>query len=115
MKISRIIIITLLVLFAFNLGSAQVVLKIYPKKGAVVTKIHRPKVIVHKKVNYYYADGVWYNRNRGKYLVVGAPNGVAIKRLPRGYKLVKINGKKHYKYRGVVYKKHRRNYVVVTV
>ncbi len=115
MKISRIILITLVAIFTFNISSAQVTLKVYPKRGAVVTKIHKSNVFVHKKVNYYYADGIWYNRTRGKYLVVGAPKGVAIKRLPRGHKVVKINGRKYYKYRGVVYKKHRRNYVVVAV
>ena len=115
MKTSRIILIMLIAFLTFNMGYAQVALKIYPKRGAVVTKIHKPKVIIHKKVNYYYADGVWYNRKSGKYLVVGAPNGVVIKRLPKGFKVIKINGRKYYKYRGVVYKKHRRNYVVVTV
>jgi hypothetical protein len=115
MKISRIILITLVAIFTINMSSAQVTLKVYPTKGVVVAKIHNSKVIVHKKVNYYYADGVWYNGTRGKYLVVGAPKGVTIKRLPRGYKVVRVNGRKYYKYRGVLYKKHRRNYVVVTV
>lgn len=115
MKNLKILFITLIAIFAFNVSSAQVTLKIYPKRGALVTKINKPNVIVHKKVNYYHADGVWYNRVRGKYVVVSAPVGVTIKRLPRGYKVFKIKGRKYYKYRGVVYKKHRRNYVVVTV
>ncbi len=115
MKILRIFLITLIAFFTFKMGSAQIALKFYPKKGAVVTKSHKPNVIVYKKANYYCSDGVWYNRTRGKYLVVGAPNGLSIRSLPPGYKVVKINGRKYYKYRGVVYKKHRRNYVVVTV
>ena len=115
MKNLKVLLTILAVAFTFNISSAQVTLKIYPKRGAVVTKINKPRVVVHKKVNYYHADGVWYNRVRGKYVVVGAPVGVTVKRLPRGYKVVKIRGRKYYKYRGVVYKKHRRNYVVVTV
>jgi len=90
MKNLKILLVTLITVFAFNISSAQVRVKIYPKRGAVVTKIHKPKVVVHKKVNYYHTDGVWYNRMR-------------------------IKGRKYYKYRGVVYKKQRRNYVVVTV
>jgi len=115
MKNLKFLLLVLVAVFTFNLSSAQVTLKIYPKRGAVVTKIHKPKVIIHKKVNYYHSDGVWYHRTRGKYVVVNAPIGVKVKRLPRGYKVVKIRGRKYYKYRGVVYKKHRRNYVVVTV
>jgi len=115
MKNLKHLLLTLVAVLTFNIASAQVTLKVYPKRGAVVTKIHKPKVVVHKKVNYYYADGVWYHKARGKYVVVNAPMGMTVKRLPRGYKVVKIKGRKYYKYRGVVYKKHRRNYVVVTV
>jgi len=115
MKNLKLYLIVLLAFFAFNSISAQVVVKIYPKRGAVVTKIYKPKTIIHKNTNLYWSDGVWYKRNRGKYTVIKAPNGVAIKSLPRGYRVVRINGRKYYKYRGVVYKKHRRNYVVVTV
>ncbi|MBT8304597.1 MAG: hypothetical protein KJP09_09020 [Bacteroidia bacterium] len=105
----------LLVFLAFNISTAQITTKIYPKRGVVVTKIHKPKIIVHKNKNLYWADGIWYKRNQGKYIVVNAPAGIAIKRLPRGHKVVRINGRKYYKYRGIVYKKQRRNYVVVTV
>lgn len=115
MKNPRVLLIVLIALFSFTTTNAQVTLKIYPKRGAVVTKIHKPKVVVHKQVNYYYADGVWYNRNRGKYVVAKAPVGITVKRLPRGYRTVRIKGRKYYKYRGVVYKKQRRKFVVVTV
>lgn len=115
MKNLKIQLIVLLAFFPMNISSAQVAIKVYPKRGAVVTKIHKPKVVVHKNVNFYWSDGVWYNRSRGKYVVVHAPIGVKVKKLPRGHKVIKIKGRKYYKYRGVVYKKHRRNYVVVTV
>ncbi len=115
MKHLKIFLITTIAFLTFNISSAQVTLKIYPKKGVVVTKLSKPKIVVHKKVNYYCADGVWYNKVKGRYVVVGVPLGVSLKRLPRGYKVVKIQGKTYYKYRGVIYKKYRRNYVVVTV
>ena len=115
MKPLKIILLATIFLFAFQISSAQVVVKIYPKKGTVITKIHKPKVVVHKKVNYYYADGVWYNRARGQYVVIGAPQGVKIRRLPRGYKVLKHYGRTYYKYRGVVYKKQRRHFIVVNM
>jgi len=115
MKNLKVLLVILLTVFAFNVSSAQVTVKIYPKRGTVVTKINKPRVIVHKNVSYYNADGVWYAKKRRGYVVVGAPVGVTVKQLPSGYRVVKVNGRKYYKYRGVVYKKNKRRYVVVNV
>lgn len=115
MKNFKVFLITLITVFTFNSSFAQVAVKVYPKRGIVVTKINKPSVVVHKKVNYYYADGVWYTKKQRAYVVVGAPVGVTVRRLPRGRRVVKINGRKYYKYRGVVYKKQRRRYIVVNV
>ena len=38
-----------------------------------------------------------------------------VKTLPRGYKVVSINGKKYYKVKGRYYRKNRRGYVIVKI
>lgn len=91
------------------------VVKVYPKHGTVVTDISNPRTIVHKKTNYYYADGVWYRAQGKKYIVTAVPAGVKVRTLPRGSKVVYRNGRRFYQYRGVWYKKRGRNYVVVNV
>lgn len=93
----------------------RTVVRVYPKQGTVVTTIKKPKVFVHKRTNFYFADGVWYKARGRKYVVVGAPVGIKVRTLPRGNKVVVVNGRKLYKYKGVWYKKRGRSYVVVTV
>jgi hypothetical protein len=115
MKNLKTLLIVLLTNFAFNISSAQVTLKVYPKHGTVVTKVVKPKIIKHNTIKYYVADGVLYKKKKNKYIVVSAANGVVIKRLPKGYKVVTINGKTFYRYRGVFYKKQRRKFVIVNV
>ncbi len=91
------------------------VVKIYPKHGVVVTKINKPKLIVHKGAKYHFAEGVWYRTRGRKYVVCAAPLGIAIRTLPRGNKVVKVNGRKLYKYKGIWYQKKGRGYIVVNV
>ena len=88
---------------------------IYPKHGTVVTTVKKPSVFVHKKINFYFADGVWYKAKGRKYVVSAAPIGIRVRKLPRGNKLVMVNGRKLYNYKGVWYKKSGRKYVVVNV
>ena len=96
--------------------SAQLrVVKVYPKHGTVVTTIHKPKVIIHKNARFHFANGVWYKAQGRKYVVCAAPLGIKVRHLPRGNKVVHINGRKLYKYKGVWYKKKGRGFVVVTV
>ncbi len=91
------------------------VVRVYPKHGTVVTTIHKPKVFVHKKTNFYFANGVWYKARGKRYVVCAAPTGIRVRTLPRGYKIVWRNGRKLYNYKGIWYKKSGRNFVVVTV
>ncbi len=91
------------------------VVKVYPKHGTVVATVHKPSVVVYNKVNFHFADGVWYKARGKKYVVCAAPIGIEVRRLPRGKKVVRINGRKLYRYKGVWYKKKGRGYVVVTV
>ncbi|GMN09221.1 hypothetical protein MTsPCn9_03230 [Croceitalea sp. MTPC9] len=111
--------ITLVVMALFGamiaVNAQTTVVRVYPKHGKVVTTVKKPRVVVHKKTNFYFADGIWYKARGRKYVVCAAPVGVKVRRLPRGNKVVVVNGRKLYKYRGVWYKKSGRNFVVVNV
>ncbi|MEX0275804.1 MAG: DUF6515 family protein [Flavobacteriaceae bacterium] len=96
-------------------GAQRKVVKVYPKHGTIVTTVKKPTVIVHKKTNFYFAHGVWYKAKGKKYVVVSPPVGVLVRKLPRGNKVVVVNGRKLYKYKGVWYKKSGRHFTVVRV
>lgn len=116
MKNVRNLIILFLILGSMAACGAQTkVIRVYPKHGTVVTTIKSPRVVVHKRTNFYFADGVWYKARGRRYVVCAAPAGVALRTLPRGYKVVWRNGRKLYSYKGIWYKKSGRNFVVVTV
>lgn len=116
MKNLKLIFLTMALIGGMLTAAAQrTVVRVYPKHGTVVTTINRPKVFVHKRTNFYFANGVWYKARGRKYVVVGAPVGIKVRQLPRGNKVVVVNGRKLYKYKGVWYKKSGRNYVVVNV
>lgn len=116
MKNLKLILLTFVLLGSFlTINAQRTVVKVYPKRGTVVTTIKKPRVVVHKKTNYYIADGVWYKARGRKYVVVNAPVGIKIRTLPRGNKVVVVNGRKLYKYKGVWYKKSGRNFIVVHV
>nr|WP_298999214.1 DUF6515 family protein [uncultured Allomuricauda sp.] len=116
MKNFRNLIMVFLVLGTMAACASQTkVVRVYPKHGTVVTTIHSPKVVVHKKTNFYFAEGVWYKARGRRYVVCAAPVGVRLRTLPRGYKIVWRNGRKLYSYKGIWYKKTGRNFVVVTV
>ena len=95
--------------------SAQRVVTVYPRHGTVVRTVYKPIVVVHKGATFHFSDGVWYNPRHGSYVVCAAPVGVVVKRLPRGREIVRINRRKLYRYRGVVYQKVKRGFVVVQV
>ena len=110
--------ILLIVAFVGGLLASQAqrtVVRVYPKHGTVVTTLAKPKVFVHRNTNFYFADGVWYRARGRNYVVVGAPIGIRVRTLPRGNKVVVVNGRKLYKYKGIWYKKSGRGYVVVSV
>ena len=98
-----------------TVNAQRTTVRIYPKHGTVVTTVKKPSVFIHKKTNFYLADGVWYKAKGRKYVVCAAPIGIKLRKLPRGNKMVMVNGRKLYKYRGVWYKKSGRKYIVVNV
>jgi hypothetical protein len=117
MKNLKIIFVVLLILGGISFACAQrKVVKVSPKHGTLVTKINKSKIIVHNKVNFHFADGVWYKPRGKKFVVCAPPVGVQVRHLPRGNKIVKFrNGRRLYKYKGIWYKKQGRGYVVVNV
>ena len=98
-----------------TMNAQRKVVKVYPKHGTVVTTITKPKVIVHKGAKFNFASGVWYKAQGRKYVVCAAPLGITLRHLPRGYKVVRVNGRKLYKYKGIWYQKKRGGYLIVTV
>lgn len=116
MKTFKIMLLSIALLGAVVSTEAQrKVVRVYPKHGTVVTTISKPKVIVHKKQNFHFANGVWYKAKGRKFVVCAAPVGIRLRYLPRGNKVVVVKGRKLYKYKGIWYKKSGRHFVVVNV
>ncbi|MGI9547488.1 MAG: DUF6515 family protein [Flavobacteriaceae bacterium] len=87
--------------------------KVYPRNGTIVAKVYKPRIVVHKGINFYYAKGIWYKPYGRKYVVCRAPIGLRIRFVPKGYKIVRVNGKKYYHSNGIYYVKKRGYYTVV--
>ena len=117
MKRIKVILVITAFLGSIIAAHAQIktVVRVYPKHGTIVKTIANPRVIAHRKTNYYYADGVWYKARGKQYVVTAAPRGIKVRTLPRGSKVVYRNGRRLYQYRGVWYKKRGRNYIVVNI
>lgn len=92
----------------------RTVVMVYQKHGAVVKTVSNPRVIVHKRTNYCYSDGVWYIIREKDYVVIGAPKGIKLRALHGGNKVVYQNGQRIL-YRGVLHKTRGYHYVVVNV
>lgn len=79
---------------------------------------HVDRLPIHyqtKRVNgkiYYYDDGVFYRKSRGRYNIVPPPVGAVISWLPRGYKTVHDRGERYYYVNGTYYRKARSGYEV---
>ena len=116
MKNLKFIMIIMVFLAAMPTMNAQrKVVKVYPKHGTVVTTVHKPKIVVHKGAKFHFAKGVWYKTRGKKYVVCTAPVGVMVRHLPRGFKVVRLNGRKMYKYKGIWYQKKRGGFIIVNV
>ncbi|MFD2098253.1 DUF6515 family protein [Flagellimonas iocasae] len=116
MKTLKTILVVVAVLGTFMVANAQrTVVKTYPRQGTVVTTIYRPTIVVHKNRNFYYSDGIWYSAKGRNYVVCAAPVGIRLATLPRGSRVVYVNGRRLYNYNGIWYKRTGRHYMVVTV
>lgn len=115
MKKIQLAIIAMVFLGSLQLANAQKVLRVYPRHGTVVRTVYKPVVISHGSTTFHFSDGVWYTSAHGSYVVCPPPRGVVIRHLPRGRAVVRINGKKYYRYKGVYYQRHRHGFIVVEV
>jgi len=95
--------------------SCSTMARVHPAKRIAITKVHNPRIVVHKNVKYYRSSGIWYVKKNRKYVKATAPAGIKIKALPTGHKAVKVKGMRYYKCKGVYYKRSGQNYVVVHV
>ncbi len=102
-----------LMLLVFVISSSTFAINAQTVAAVKVTKLHNPKVVVHKKVRYYRSNGVWYVKKKRRYVKVTAPAGISIATLPKGYRAVKVRGVQYYKFGGIYYKKSGRRFVVV--
>lgn len=69
--------------------------------------------VVHSGRNYYFHDGVYFQRNGSRYVVVKPVSGIRITTLPRGYTTVRVDGRTLYKFNNVTYRRVNNYYVVV--
>ena len=69
--------------------------------------------VVHAGRTYYVNDGVYYVRNSRGYTVVKPVAGIRVTTLPRGFTTVRVNGRTHYRFNNVTYRRVNNYYVVV--
>ncbi|MCX2720242.1 DUF6515 family protein [Lentiprolixibacter aurantiacus] len=115
MKSLKSLFVITFLLAGFAIGQASNSFAPQLKIGVVVTKVHKPKIYVHKGVRFHYSKGIWYRTSGNRYVVAAAPVGVVVRTLPRGRKVVRINGRKYYRFNGVYYQKRKGGYIVVSV
>ena len=113
MKSLKSLLIVTALLGGFAIGQANTNLTTKIKIGVVVTTVHNPKVYVHKGVRFHYSNGIWYRTSGRRYVVTAAPVGVVVRTLPRGRKVVRVNGRKYYRFNGVYYQKRKGGFIVV--
>lgn len=78
-------------------------------------EVYKPRVVVHRNVEYYRNNGVWYKKKNKRYVVVTAPVGARISVLPKGSKIVRVKNTRYYRCKGVYYKRSGKKYIVVKV
>jgi hypothetical protein len=115
MKSLKIVLVIISFFGMLTAGNAQRNVKVYPKHGTVVTTINKPRIILHKGINYHFASGVWYKARGRKFVVCAAPSGIVLKTLPRGHKVIFVKGRKYFAYKGIHYRKIGNTYKVVYV
>ena len=69
--------------------------------------------VVHSGRTYFVHDGVYYVRSGARYTVVKPVAGIRVATLPRGFTTVRINGRTHYRFNDVTYRKVNNYYIVV--
>jgi len=70
-------------------------------------------MLIMAGATYYYLEGVYYQRQAGRYIVVPAPVGAVVTTIPTGYPPVIIDGVVYYTINGVTYMPTPSGYQVV--
>jgi len=98
-------------------AQAQVVVsKTTVVKGSTVRTLPKNHVVItHRNVNYRYVDGVFYKPHAKGFVVADAPVGISVARLPKYATVVRVRGRRYFRYGGIYYQKVGRSYKVVRV
>jgi len=115
MKHLKLIFVSLIILGSLNYVEAKTKDLKTTNKTIVLLKKSPNKVYVYKGKTYRFRSGKWFIKRGRKFIAVRPPVGIQVRTLPRGNKIVKVNGRKLYKYNGIWYKKNRRGFVVVNI
>jgi len=67
----------------------------------------------HRRGNYFFHNGYYYNNAPGGFAVVSAPFGVRIRVLPMGYRRVMFGAVPHFYFMGTYYKQVNEEYETV--
>ncbi len=82
--------------------------------GTLVSALPRDyRRVVHNGRDYYFHDGVFYQRHARGYVVVTPARGLRLASLPASHTTVRVNGELLYRYRDVNYRRVGRIFVVV--
>jgi len=102
MKIAKIITILSFFLFISTAVNAQ---ETKEKKPTINSSKKESNKIVHKGVDYYIIDGMWYAKFKKRYVFKTAPKGAKVPFKPGKGVMVTMGGKKYFKCNGIFYKK----------
>ena len=65
-------------------------------------------------LSYYYVNGIFYQKRDRGYVVVPAPMGAVVSKLPNDHNVIMANGAQYYTYNGVYWKHTPSGYIVVS-
>jgi len=86
----------------------------YSKSKFVTVLPGRFVKIAFGGLSYYYVNGIFYQKRDRGYVVVAAPRGAVVSKLPRGRRVIVDNGMRYYTFNGVYWKRTPAGYIVVS-
>lgn len=85
-----------------------------PKRGTYVKVVPaQTRLIRFNRIDYRFSDGIFYKPHRNQYVVVAAPLGIRITRLPIGYRSMSIRNRTYFYYNGTYYLAKGKDFEVV--
>lgn len=85
----------------------------YSKSKFVTVLPGRFVKIAFGGLSYYYVNGIFYQKRDRGYVVVAAPRGAVVSKLPHGHKVIVDNGMRYYTFNGAYWKHAPAGYIVV--